>query len=250
MSEARRNRRIHKEEDRNKFALSKITFHQLGWLEYLTMGLGLWFLLYPKPYDILFTVLLCMPILGILLNSISRRPSIASLVTIPQGNADEDYDVADFIDFASWILLIRVLLDFEFESFYSLIIPGTVAFIVMLILLFLTHDRIAQSNKDRGWIYFSLIGSICVYSFAGTYGANCVFDPSEPEVYRAEVVDKHVSGGKHTSYYVKVTPWGHHYDPEDISVSKDHYEEIRIGQSVNIDRMEGLFHIPWYYIER
>jgi hypothetical protein len=46
------------------------------------------------------------------------------------------------------------------------------------------------------------------------------------------------------------TPWGHHYDKEEIKVSSEHYDEIVIGQTVNIDLKEGLFNIPWYYIER
>jgi hypothetical protein len=50
-------------------------------------------------------------------------------------------------------------------------------------------------------------------------------------------------------YYVKVTPWGHHYDKEEISIPKSQYDEIQIGQTLNIDLKQGLFKIPWYYIE-
>lgn len=124
MTEARGNRQ---KKNRSKVTISKLTFHKLDWLEYITIGIGLWFLLYPKPYDILFTVLLCMPILGLILNGITGRPSIVSLVEISKDNNGNDkYDVADFIDFAAWIILLRVLLDYEFESFYSIIIPGSI----------------------------------------------------------------------------------------------------------------------------
>ena len=249
MTEARRNRRKDK---RSKVTLSKLTFHKLDWLEYITMGLGLWFLFYPKPYDILFTALLCMPILGLILNGISGRPSIASLVEISKDDDGSDkYDVADFIDFAAWIILLRVLIDYEFESFYSMIIPGTIAFVIMLIILFATHKLIDHTTKSKTWIYLSLIFNVFLYSYAGTYGANCVYDSSEPTVYNAEVVDKRVSKGRrHTTYYVKVTSWGHHYDKEEISVSSSQYDEIQIGQTVKIDLKKGLFNIPWYYIER
>ncbi len=252
MSESRRNRRNREREKRSKVTLSKLTFHQLDWLEYITVGLGLWFLFYPKPYDFLFTALLSMPIVGLLLNGLNGRPSIASLVEISvDTDGSDDYDVADFIDFAAWIILIRVLLDFEFESFYSLIIPGTIALALMLIILFATHQLIDQSTKDRTWIYLSLISNVTLYSFAGTYGANCVYDHSEPTVYEAEVVDKRISTGSkgRKTYYVKVTPWGHHYDKEEISVGSSQYERIQVGQSVKIDLKEGLFNIPWYYIE-
>ncbi|MFA4868868.1 MAG: hypothetical protein WC623_11745 [Pedobacter sp.] len=34
---------------------------------------------------------------------------------------------------------------------------------------------------------------------------------------------------------IKVAPWGHHYDKEEISVASSQYEEIQIGQMVKID---------------
>ncbi|MGQ7852789.1 hypothetical protein ACUN24_00920 [Pedobacter sp. WC2501] len=64
----------------NKVKLSNLTFHKLNWLEYLTIDLSVWFLFFPKPYEILFTVLLCMPVIGLALNGLTGRPSIASLV--------------------------------------------------------------------------------------------------------------------------------------------------------------------------
>lgn len=238
---------------RSKVTLSKLTFHKLNWLEYVTIGLGLWFLFYPKPYSILFSALLCMPILGLLLNGLTGRPSISSLVEISKDDDGTDkYDVADFIDFAAWIIFLRVLLDYEFESFYSLLIPGTIAFVVVLIILFATHKLINKTAKSKTWIYLSLLFNVFLYSYAGTYGANCVYDNSEPTIYKAEVIDKKVHSGRkgRRTYYIRVTPWGHHYDKEEIKVSSEHFSEIQIGQYVNIDLKKGLFNIPWYYIER
>lgn len=249
MSETRRNRR---KNERSRVTLNKLTFHKLSWLEYLTIGLAILFWFYPHPYKIIFSVLLLMPIIGLVLNGLYGRPSVSSLVTISKDEKGEDkYDVADFIDFAAWIILFRVIKDFEFESFYSMIIPGTITFIVMLALLFFTHSKIDQTNKSKVWIYFSLISNIFVYSYAVTYGANCIYDNSEPKTYNATVVEKstHRSRKGGTTYYLKVTPWGHHYDKESITVSSEQYNNSSIGSSVKIDLKEGLFNIPWYYIE-
>jgi hypothetical protein len=246
--------RLHKRKlSRSKVKISKLTFHKLDWLEYITIGLGLWFLIYPKPYTILFTTLLCMPILGLILNGLTGRPSISSLVKISEDkDGDDKYDVADFIDFAAWIIFIRVLIDFEVESFYSLILPGTIAFLLMLLFLFVTHKIIENSTKSKVWIYLSLIANVCIYSYAGTYGVNCVYDNSTPIVYHAEVVDKRIRTSRkgRKTYYVKVKPWGHHYDKEEISVSSVQYNNITIGESVEIDLKNGLFNIQWYYIEK
>lgn len=237
---------------RSRIQLSDLTFHKLDWLELISLVLGVWFLVYPHPYVILFTALLLLPLVGLLLNGLTGRPSIASLVEISnRKDGSNKYDVADFIDFPALIILIRVLLDYEFESLYSAVIPGTLAFVIVLLILFATHKFVVQTTKSKTWIYLSVILNICLYSYAATYGANCVYDTSEPVVYNADVVDKRIqtsSKGRKT-YYIKVTPWGHHYDKEEISVPADQYEAIYIGQQVKIDLKEGLFNIQWYYIE-
>lgn len=235
----------------NKVTFSKLTLHKLDWLEWITMGLAAWFFFYPKPYEILLAVLLAIPIVGLFLNGL-HKPSMASLVEISANkNGDDDYDVADFIDVAAWVILIRVLLDFEFESFYSMIIPGTISCIIILTILFLTHKLIAKSTRNKWWIYASLIFNVSLYSYAGTYAANCTYDYSEPTVFETKVLNKTISRGRRrTTYYVKVAPWGHHYDEEKISVSRNQYAELNLGDSIKIDLKEGLFNIPWYYIER
>lgn len=241
-----------KRNKQNKVTLSNLSFHKLNWLEYLTMGLCIWFIIYPKPYNILFTALLCMPIIGLLLNGLTGRPSISSLVEISKNDDGRNkYDVADFIDLAAWAILIRVLIDYEFESFYSLLIPGTIAFSIMLILLFATHKLIDQTTKSKTWIYSSLIFNVLIYSYAGTYGANCTYDRSKPIVYETKVIDKNISKSRkgRRTYYITVNPWGHHYDKEQISIARSRFEEIHVGQKVKIDLKKGLFNIPWYYVE-
>lgn len=226
-----------------------VTLHKLDWLEWLSIGLCIWFWFYPHPYKYLFAVVLCLPIIGLILNGLSR-PSLASLVSISNQKGEDKYDLADFIEFPGLVILIRVLIDYEFESFYSIIKVGTVGFAILLLILMATHKLVDSSNKNRSLIYLTVIGNIAIYSYAATYGVNCVFDNSEPKVYQAKVIDKSISRGRrHTTYYLKVEPWGHHRDAEKISVAPSQYRETEIGQTVSIDYKEGLLNIPWYYVE-
>jgi hypothetical protein len=236
----------------NRVTFDKLTLHKLDWLEWTTIGLGGWFLLFPRPYEILLGVLLAIPIIGLLLNGL-HRPSMATLVEISADkNGTDKYDVADFIDVAAWIISFRVFLDYEFESVYSMVIPGTIACVIILTILFLTHKLIANSTRNKWWIYSSLIFNVSLYSYAGTYSANCTYDYSEPTVYETKVLDKRVHKGSRgrRTYYVKVAPWGHHLDKEEISVASVQYAELEIGDNIKIDLKKGLFNIPWYYIER
>ncbi|WP_315817875.1 hypothetical protein [Paraflavitalea speifideaquila] len=209
-------------------------------MEWITIGLSLWFLIYPNPYKLLLGILLTIPIVGLLLNGL-HKPSMATLVEISADkNGEDKFDVADFIDVAAWIIFLRVLFDFEFESFYSMIIPGSIACIIILAVLFLTHKLIENTTRNKWWIYCSLIFNVGLYSYAGTYAANCVYDDSQPTIYPTEVLDKRISKSRRsTTYHVKVAPWGYHHDKEEIMVSSAQYNEVAIGDKINIDLKKG-----------
>ena len=217
----------------------KIVLHKLNWLEWIAIGLSMWFLFYPKPYNFLLISLLLLPFIGMFLNGLNK-PSIASLVEIDRDSKNE-YDVADFIDIPAWVITVRALLDYELDSFLSLIIIGSVAFIAVLLFLFATHKQIENSNTDK----------IFIYSYSSITAINCSFDTSNPIIYETKIIDKHISKGRRgrRTYYVKVQPWGHHYDSENMKVSSSEYENYLINESVKIDYKEGLLGIPWYYLE-
>ena len=235
----------------NKKDKISLTFHKLDWLEYITIFLGLWFVFYPHPYEVLFATLLFIPILGLFLNGLNGKPSIASLVRITKDDDNSDeYDVADFIDFSAYAIIIRVIKDFDFDNLTALIIPGFITFLVVLSILFLTHKVIESNNKKKWWIYSHLVFNIFLFSFSATYGINCVFDYSEPKVYSTNIIDKRISKSRRsTTYYLKVKPWKNKLDTEEISVSRAQYDSLQINDTVKIDLKKGLLEIPWYYVE-
>lgn len=230
-------------EQRQKAALKKISLHKLGWLEYVTLGIAAWFYFYPEPYEILFVVLLCIPILGLVLNGINGKPSIATLVRISAG---ENYDVADFLNVPALIILVRVMRDFQFESFVSMIVPGTAAFILMVAVLFATHKLTRIAEKHKLWIYLSVIFNVGLYSYAVSYGVNCVFDYSDPVTYNVKVVSEYGSRGL---YYIRVTDWKNNNETQRVYLTSEQYQKIQVGGNVQIDVKPGLFGMAWYYME-
>lgn len=239
-------------EDRKTVKFSKLTLHKLNGLEYITIGISIWFVIYPKPYLLLFTLLISIPIIGIIINGL-HKPSIASLVeiTIDEKNKGLKYDVADFIDIAAWAILIRIILDYNFENYKILVFPGIVGVFIITIILFLTHKKIEQSNRNKFWIYASVIFNISVYSLATTYGINCVYDLSEPKIFSTKITDKSFTTRKgRKSYYIEIAPWGEHSQKEDIKVSLNEYENYNIGENIEVDLKEGLLNIPWFFVKR
>jgi len=49
---------------------------------------------------------------------------MTSLVTITKGEKGMDFSMSDFISLPAWVILLRMLIDFEFESFYSVLKVG------------------------------------------------------------------------------------------------------------------------------
>ncbi len=90
-----------------------------------------------------------------------------------------------------------------------------------------------------------------MYSYGAVVSINCAFDSSKPKVYESQIIDKRMHKGSkgRKTYYVKVLPWGHHYDVEEIKVSQSEYDHYTVNETVKIDYKEGLLGIPWYYLE-
>ena len=221
---------------------------KLIWLERIAIFVGLWFIFFPRPYEFLLIILLILPIIGMLFNS-KNQPSICSLITIKK-KAKRKYDVIDFIDIPAFVILLRVLIDYEFDSFQSILITGSITLILVLFTLFLTHKQIKESKENKYWLYLLIFFNLGLYSYAGTAAVNCAFDYSDPVVYESKVLGKKISKSRRRkTYYIKVNAWGHHVDSEKISVTPSQYKEIEIGDIVKIDFKQGLLGIPWYYIE-
>jgi len=230
----------------------RIVAHRLNWLEWLAIGLSAWFFIYPSPYLPLFCALLVLPIAGLVINGI-QQPSMASLVTLKKDRKGQDtYDVADFIDFPAWAILIRVLRDFEFEDVRTLIFPGLLAMGIISLILLLTHNRFSELRQHTALAYVLLVGNCWLYSYGAVYGSNCVFDRSEPAVFPTKVVDKSEHRGRRgrRNYYVHVAPWGHHLDRERIRVSRSTYATTAVGEEVDIDLYKGWLGMPWYEMVR
>lgn len=234
---------------RKNTSSEKKWYEKLSWLEIISIGLSLWFLFYPEPYNLLLLVLLIIPVLGIFLNGFQEK-SLCSLVTINKEKSKK-YDVADFIDMPALVILLRVLLDFHIDDFEGFIVVGSVAFLLVILILFSTHKLIKESKENKIWIYTLIIFNVSLYSYAGTVAINCAFDESKPHKYSTTVIEKRISKGRRgrKTYYIKVEPWRPGYDEEEISVGKSKYNTTSKGDYVNIAYKEGLVGIPWYYLE-
>jgi hypothetical protein len=78
--------------------------------------------------------------------------------------------------------------------------------------------------------------------------ANVFFDPSEPQIFETVVESKHISGGKTTTYYLKLEPWGPRAERADTSVEPEVYNVVQPGGKVCVVLFSGAFKIRWFAV--
>jgi hypothetical protein len=88
----------------------------------------------------------------------------------------------------------------------------------------------------------------CLYSYGLAAVTDALGDSAVAASYRVEVLDKHVSRGRSTSYSLSLAPWGDRQEPARVGVSGSTYGAVGIGDQVCIQVHRGNLRVPWYWI--
>ena len=83
--------------------------------------------------------------------------------------------------------------------------------------------------------------------FFSIISINCTFDQSSPSTYIANVLEKRISRGtkRPDRYIIKIGNWNSNYSEEEISISKAKYNDIEVGEEINVYLNKGMLNIPW-----
>lgn len=214
----------------------------IKYITYLSYGIAIWGFLYPHPYDVLILVAVFFPGIAFILprfypgvvrfdsRNFSSYPASGRIVIIP-----------------SLILALRAFLDWEIFNWTSFWPPFAAILFTMTLLLFLSYPE----ERKASWntiFYFVLLG---IYAYGSTISLNGSLDESDPtKVYDVTVVSKRISSGKHTTYYLEITPWGPRTEPEEVSVPKNLYESMNASDQAIVHIHPGRLNIPWFHIKK
>ncbi|SES85714.1 hypothetical protein SAMN04487998_0487 [Hymenobacter actinosclerus] len=200
---------------------------------------GAWLLFWPEPYDWAVWAGLGVPPLaaaalfwhrGLLCfddSNHSARPAItAALLFPPLG------------------LLLRGLFDFELLAYQPLAPYAAGTALLMATALVLGSPQLLATSGRRVLLTGGIMAVL--YGAAAVVTVNCVFDTSGPRVYAVPVLDKQLSGGQTSSYYLNVGPWGARAQPENVEVSKTLYQQTVIGDTVHIYQRPGRLGAAWF----
>ena len=205
----------------------------------------LWCFIYPTPYKILMSLLLALPFLAF---GIAWR--FKGLVKLADNKKTAYPSIILTVMLPSLGLLIRALIDYDLYLYSPLLKPALLILIVVSLAWFtLCKDAINLTANKTG-VIITLIGLTACYAYGATVFINGYYDNSKAQVFSVQVKDKHISSGKHTTYYLTVEQWGRYNNDEDLSVSKKLYQSINVSDTVHVYLQQGKLNVPWFYVRR
>jgi hypothetical protein len=231
------------EERMGTFNKAKRWTFLLNW----TGGLiGAWTLFYPHPYEVAVCASAVVP-LAILLVGIWSK-GLVSLRDDDSGSAYKSIypDATIGLMVPAFALLVRAWA-YNLYEFRNIWLPALVVAAVVVGLLLYGNRLYAFSRKNGKATVVTSCAVLLGYSYGIVVIYNCHFDKSQPSVYHSTVLKKRESGGKHTSYYLDLNPWGPRKDTEEVDVSKRLYKEVSAGQQVSVYFYKGALNVPWFY---
>lgn len=205
----------------------------------LAVGVLLWAFFYPEPYDYVIWTAAAFPFvaLGVLhyfkgavkfdCAKNSAFPSIAPAFLLPALG-----------------LAVRAFIDFNILGWGNFWQPFGACSLSLFALVFL----IARDVRQKIATAVLLLVFCALYGAAAVVCLNGILDTSTPAFYKAKVLEKRISRGKHTSYYLKLSPWGPRTTKEDVDVGKNAYNRHQVGDAVDVVVRKGRLEIPWFFI--
>ena len=89
-----------------------------------------------------------------------------------------------------------------------------------------------------------------MYGYGAIAVCDRVFDGAAPQVFRPQARNAHASsGGRSTTYYVDLAPWGPRTEWEIVIVTRTVYDAAARGAPICVKLHPGALGMPWYRVE-
>lgn len=103
------------------------------------------------------------------------------------------------------------------------------------------RGTIGIAGRVLGLLFF-----VGIYAYGLIVAADTLPDRSPASTFTTNVIGKHISSGRSTSYYLHLAPWGPVEHTNSISVSSKIYHNTEIGDEICLALHRGTLHQPWY----
>lgn len=199
----------------------------------------LWALFRPRPYDYAIWTCVLIPLIAVAL-VVNFRGIIK--FDAREGSAYPTVAVAFIMPICG--LVTRAIYDWEILSWHSFWIPFS-AFTLAPFLVILVFDKGVRQKVSEGIL---ILFFCAVYGYGTTISLNGILDNSDPQICEATVINKRISNEDHPSRFLELSTWGPREQREEVEVSKNKYETVNIGDTVEVYVFQGKFNVPWFRV--
>ncbi|HXJ12447.1 MAG TPA: hypothetical protein VNH19_09260, partial [Candidatus Limnocylindrales bacterium] len=98
------------------------------------------------------------------------------------------------------------------------------------------------------WSYLATLFIAVAYGGGVTAMTDTLLDRSLPRVFQTEVLNKRISSGRSTTWYLRLAPWGPQAQPAEVSVHSSLYNSVQPGQIVCVSLYPGTLKILWFRV--
>lgn len=201
----------------------------------------LWGFFYPRPYVWLILVLAVLPLIALTLLIQSR-----GIYRIDEYRNDVHPNLGLLFFAPGLVLGMRAMLDINLLLWKP---PVAVMVLLTAAMVFLIANTDSGARRRPGTLIVFFLVTL-PYAYGLTVHADTLFDKSSPQQFQTTVVEKHVSEGKTTSYYLHLASWGPESGVTEVTVPSSLYELVPRGATVCIYLRAGTLRIPWYVVDQ
>ncbi|RDC62790.1 hypothetical protein [Adhaeribacter pallidiroseus] len=225
-----------------RFSKARGTAKIINWIGGIV---GIWTWFWTNPYEFAIIASIAVPIIAIIALKLSK-----GLIKIDERNNSAYPTICYGFIIPSLGLFMRTLLDFNIFN-YDKVWISTSAITIIIMVVLLVSNKEFKIKRVNDWI---AVISLSLITFAYGFGViiilNCLYDKSEPELFNPKVLEKRISAGSSTDYYLQLTAWGQQKEEEEVSVSKEFYNQVNKNDVVKLYFKKGLLEIPWFTLGR
>ncbi|HAS41802.1 MAG TPA: hypothetical protein DCS93_15085 [Microscillaceae bacterium] len=209
---------------------------------YASLGIAIWYFIYPFPYAFLTAMVIGLPIIGLII--IYTTKGMARLYT---GKSSAYFNMGVHLGMLISAMLVRALLDTNILSYQKVWGPAIVSSILLAPLVyFITRKEFEVEKFSKRFISFSFVVIVIfAYVFFTIVHANEQFDTNDYKVFYTQVTDKKITNGKYETCYLIVNDRLPNTNVNEVKIWEELYENIEVGDSVTIYLKPGVFKIPW-----
>lgn len=148
------------------------------------------------------------------------------------------------------VVFLRALMYFKIYNYDNVwLLTAVIAFSFFFTLIINNRGFVFNKFERTSTILIFSVFIVFGYSFGTVINLNCALDDSQPKKFKTIVLDKRITKGKSTNYYLTVSPWNNQKEPKEENTNESDYEIIKKGDTITINFYEGKLNIPWYEIK-